>query len=265
MSDPVAVRKVAIDHHDALSAAFDGYYANLKKDPFTSAFTYGRVKLDRLVDELFSSLPKGAAILDVGSGTGEHLARAQQHGLIATGIEPAASMREVAKRNVPTARIEPGVATDLPFGDGEFDGLIQIEVLRYLHREDIRLALREARRVLRPGGRALFTLVNRWALDGFYLHNRLRQWRKGREFDNINPFCEFFTPAEAERELRAAGFDEVRIEGRLLAPLRLLYKLHPSIGRGVARLIERLDDRVHRHSWTHPFAGHLIAIGKVRG
>lgn len=263
MSKPAEVRQVAIDHHDAVSADFESLYANLKKDPFTNAFTYGRVKLDQLVDTLFSSLPEGAAILDIGCGTGEHLARAQRHGLVATGIEPAASMLEVAKRNVPGARIEQGVATDLPFGDGEFDGLIQIEVLRYLHRDDIREALKEARRVLRPGGVALFTLVNRWALDGFYVHNRIRQWRKGREFDNVNPFCEFFSPAEAERELRAAGFDEVRTEGRLLAPLRLLYKLHPSIGRGVARAVERLDDRLHGHSWAHPFAGHLIAIGRV--
>lgn len=263
MSNPAEVRQVAIDHHDAMAATFENFYENLKRDRFSTAFTYGRAKLDRMVDEMFDSLPRGGDFLDIGCGTGEHLARAQACGLHATGLEPARSMLEVARRNVPSARIEQGVATDLPFGDDEFDGLIQIEVLRYLHADDIRLAMTEARRVLRPGGIALFTLVNRWALDGFYIRNRIRQWRKGSEFDNVNPFCEFFSPGQAERAMRAAGFTDVRTEGRLLAPLRLAYKASPGLGKLLARGLERLDDKIHRWSWTRPFAGHLIVIGKA--
>src|SRR5207302_1722279 len=98
------------------------------------AFTYGRAKIDQMVDELFRSLPANAAILDVGCGTGEHLKRALGHGLQATGVEPAPAMLAAARRNVPDARIEDGVATSLPFGDAEFDAVIMIEVLRYLDR-----------------------------------------------------------------------------------------------------------------------------------
>jgi SAM-dependent methyltransferase len=262
MSNPAEVRRVAIDHHDRLSGTFVSFYSKLEKDRFTSSFTYGRAKLDRMIDDLFGSLPPGAKILDVGCGTGEHLKRARTHGLSATGLEPAPSMIEIARRNVPDARIEQGVATELPFGDGEFDAIIQVEVLRYLHRDDIRKALREAHRVLRPGGTLLVTLVNRWALDGFYLRQRSRQLLKRRAFDEVNPFCEFFSPGQAERELRAAGFAVARTEGRLFAPLRIAYKLVPSLGRRLAASLERLDDRLHTRRWTRPFAGHLIAIGK---
>lgn len=263
MSKPAEVRRVAIDHHDRVASTFVSYYSALEKDRFANSFTYGRSKLDRVIDELFASLPRGAAILDVGCGTGEHLKRAQNHGLVATGLEPAPSMIAVARDNVPGARIEQGVATELPFDDASFDAVIQVEVLRYLHRDDILQALRESRRVLRPGGTLLVTLVNRWALDGFYLRQRSRQLFKRRAFDETNPFCEFFTPGKARRLLREAGFAEARTEGRLLAPLRLAYKLSPRLGGRLAAALERFDDRLHRQSWTRPFAGHLIAIGKA--
>jgi SAM-dependent methyltransferase len=136
-------------------------------------------------------------------------------------------------------------------------------VLRYLDRTDTEKALREARRVLKPGGRLFVTLVNRWALDGFYLLQRARQLLRRRRFDAINPYCLFHSPASAKRDLQAAGFDEVRTEGRLLAPLRIAYKVSEGFGGWLASKIEKLDDRVHRQRLTQPFAGHLIAIGRV--
>lgn len=259
------VRQVAIEHHHLAAPAFEAAYAALERSKFSNAFTYGRAKIDEMVDELFALLPKGSSILDVGCGTGEHLKRAQRHGLSATGLEPAEGMMEAARRNVPEARLEKGVANRLPFGDAEFDAVLMIEVLRYLDDNDIRTALEEARRVLRPGGFIFVTLVNRWALDGFYVHQRFRQLRKRREFDERNPFCEFFTPRRAREALRQAGFSAVRTEGRLLAPIRIVEKVSKRAFTKLASVIDRFDDRVHRLRWTKPFAGHLIAIGRVPG
>lgn len=265
MSASKDIRQVAVNHHHKKVGEFEAWYAELEKDKYANAFTYGRAKLDRMVDDLFRSLPKGGAILDVGCGTGEHLKRAQGHGLVATGVEPAQAMRESALRNLPGTKIVPGVATELPFEDNSFDAVLMIEVLRYLHRSDIKVALQEARRVLRPGGVLLVTLVNRWALDGFYLLQRVRQWRKGSEYDEVNPFCEFFSPRQAERELSEAGFAEVRTEGRLFGPMRMVYKASPKLGRWLASLVDRADDGFHKWRWTRGLAGHLIAIGKVAG
>jgi ubiquinone/menaquinone biosynthesis C-methylase UbiE len=263
MSRAEDIRQVAIDHHHLVAANFEAEYAALEKSRFSSAFTYGRAKLDQLVDGLFSELPRKASILDVGCGTGEHLKRALRHGLKASGVEPAPAMLAIARRNVRDARIEGGVATSLPFGDCEFDAVIMIEVLRYLDRADIEQALREARRVLRPGGRLLVTLVNRWSLDGFYLHQRLRQLINRSSYNETNPFCLFHTPASAARMLQLAGFSDVRTEGRLFGPIRIAYKISERLGRVAAAAIEPLDDRLHRARWTKPFAGHLIAIGRA--
>lgn len=259
------IRQVAIGHHHRLAADFQSWYEDLEKSRFASAFTYGRYQLDHMVDDLFRSLPKGSSILDVGCGTGEHLKRALRNGLKATGVEPAEGMLEVARQNVPNAEVIQGVATKLPFKDQQFDAVIMIEVLRYLHRSDVELALQEARRVLRPGGAILATLVNRWALDGFYLLQRARQLFKSSQFNEKNPYCLFFTPGEAEQLLREAGFTNVRAEGRMLAPLRIAYKLGAGVGGAIASAVEGLDNRLHRASVARPFAGHLIAIGQVPG
>ena len=259
------IRQAAIDSHDRTADKFVGWYDALKRSRFSNAFAYGRSKIDALVDELYESLPKGGKVLDVGCGTGEHLQRALDHGLRASGLEPAPAMLEVARRNVPRAEIEQGVATALPYKDAQFDLVIMVEVLRYLDRADTEKALAEARRVLKPGGKLFVTLVNRWALDGFYILQRARALVRRREFDHRNPYCLFHTPASAKRDLGRAGFDEVRTEGRLLAPLRIAYKASDNFGGWLARRLERLDDRLHRHSWTKPFAGHLIAIGQVCG
>ena len=257
------IRQAAIDSHDREAGKFVAWYDALNQSRFSNAFAYGRSKIDALVSELFGSLPKGGKVLDVGCGTGEHLHRALDAGLKAYGVEPAPAMLEVARRNVPGAEIKQGVATSLPYGDGEFDMVMMVEVLRYLDRADTELALREARRVLKPGGLIFVTLVNRWALDGFYVLQRARALVKRRQFDEVNPYCLFHTPASAKRDLAKAGFSDVRIEGRLLAPLRIAYKASERLGGWLASKIEKADDRLHGAKWTQPFAGHLIAIGRV--
>lgn len=257
------IRKAAIDSHDRDAAKFEDWYDALDRSRFSNAFTYGRSKIDGLVGQLFDSLPRGAKVLDVGCGTGEHLRRAARQGLKPSGIEPAPAMLEFARRNVPDADIRQGVATELPFKIGEFDLVIMVEVLRYLDRTDTQTALKEARRVLKPGGLLLVTLVNRWALDGFYVLQRARQLLRRRQFDEVNPYCLFHSPGSARRDLEEAGFSEVRTEGRLLAPLRIAYKLNERVGGWLAEKVEKLDDRLHQARFTRPFAGHLIAIGRV--
>lgn len=255
------IRQAAIDSHDRTADKFVGWYEALGRSRFSNAFAYGRSKIDALIAEQFAELPAGSKVLDVGCGTGEHLQRAIDAKLEANGLEPAPAMLEIARRNVPEADIRQGVATSLPYPDGQFDLLIMVEVLRYLDRPDTEKALAEARRVLKPEGRLFVTLVNRWALDGFYILQRARALAKGRGFDAENPYCLFHTPASAERDLRRAGFREVRIEGRMLAPLRIAYKLGESFGGKIARALEVLDDRLHKRRWARRFAGHLIVIG----
>jgi ubiquinone/menaquinone biosynthesis C-methylase UbiE len=157
----------AIAEHDAQAQDFDAFYRTMQQDYRRSSFAYGRKKVEEVLHQTLMELPAGGQVLDIGCGTGAQLRYCLEHGFGATGLEPAAAMRAIARRNNPHIPIMDGVATDLPFPDGRFDLALAIEVFRYLGREDIQQAYREMIRVVKPGGRLFFTMVNRYALDGF--------------------------------------------------------------------------------------------------
>ena len=98
------------------------------------------------------------SVLEIGAGTGANL------GLYDSSIdrlvvtEPETPMlrrlQRAAHEHMPHARVLQASAEDLPFDDGSFDTVVSTLVLCGVG-EQAR-ALREARRVLRPGGQLLF-------------------------------------------------------------------------------------------------------------
>ena len=258
---PEQIRGIAVEHHTQVVDRFEKYYRTMTDDRFSNAFTYGRHKIDVALDEELKRLPAGAAVLDVGCGTGEYIKRLRAQGFEISGVEPSPAMREVAVRSSAGATIVDGLASSLPFESGTFDFAFVIEVYRYLHREDVNRSFAELLRVLKPGGRFFLTMVNRWALDGFYVLQVARELLGGGSADTKHPHCEFFTPKELERALRQGGATDVRVFGRMLAPLRFAYKV-PGLGRRLGASLDALDDLVHQTSLSTPFAGHLIAVGQ---
>lgn len=107
----------------------------------------------RLLREL--GVDGATAIAEVGCGSGALLARLQQLAPAArlAGIEPDAELRALAQERVPAAEILDGGADALPLADASVDAIVLRFVLQHL--ADPVAALREARRVLRPGGVAV--------------------------------------------------------------------------------------------------------------
>ena len=88
-------------------------------------------------------------------------------------------MVEISKKKFNFSdRIKLGTAQEIPFEDNYFDCLIMIEVLRYFDLNDIKKALKESHRVLKPGGKIFCTFVNKWSLDFFICFKNKTTFKK---------------------------------------------------------------------------------------
>jgi ubiquinone/menaquinone biosynthesis C-methylase UbiE len=108
---------------------------------------------ERVLREL--GVDRAGTLVEVGCGSGALLARLHElaPGARLVGVEPDADLRERARGRVPPADVVDGSAGALPLGDASVDAVVLRFVLQHL--ADPVAALREARRVLRPGGVAV--------------------------------------------------------------------------------------------------------------
>ena len=110
------------------------------------------------VKSMMASLPEGAALLDIGCGTGDMLRIFSElcPAAALTGLDFSPNMLKAAEanlRDVPNLTLQQGNALDLPFPDASFDGVSISFALR--NTADYLRALQEAFRVLKAGGMLL--------------------------------------------------------------------------------------------------------------
>jgi SAM-dependent methyltransferase len=178
--------------------------------------------LDRVAS--FLDAHDDAHILDVGSGTGSlavaALERWPRHRV--TGIDPAGGMLEVARRTADEQldqsvarrfRAEVASADRLPFEDGAFDVAISSFVLQLV--DDREVALREVRRVLKPG--ATFAWVAWERTERAYEPDRIaNEILDEAGFDPPEPDSrpgDLESAAATEAEMERAGYRDVVVQG----------------------------------------------------
>jgi SAM-dependent methyltransferase len=114
---------------------------------------WSRALAPRFLD--WARLPAGAAVLDVGSGTGALSEAVVKHGARRlVGIDSSAAYVDHAAAQVPRGsadvRFECGDAQNLPFADETFDAVVSGIALNFI--PNPARAAREMRRVVKPGG-----------------------------------------------------------------------------------------------------------------
>jgi len=159
----------------------------------------------------------GVRILDVACGPGLWTAAALRRGASLVGVDLSPGMVEEARRVNPGGEFLVGDAERLELGDRSFDAVtchFGIQMLGEPER-----GLREALRVLRPGGHYAFTAWCAVERSDFFRIVRGAIARHGDPAlklpDGPRQF-EYGTAAECERGLREAGFVEVSARELLL-------------------------------------------------
>jgi SAM-dependent methyltransferase len=117
--------------------------------------------LERAIERL--GLPQGADILDAGCGSGRNMVELAHHGIV-SGIELSHTSVDLARQRGVGEVVE-GSVMDMPFEDASFDLTVSLDVIEHL--EDDVGALRELRRVTKPGGALLVTVpAYQWLWSG---------------------------------------------------------------------------------------------------
>ena len=248
----------AVRVHHEQAAEFDDRYRVLNRDIYDSTFTYGRSKIEALIDRTLADLSPGARVLDAGCGTGFTVGRLRGQGFEVVGVEPADEMRRRAQAANPGATIVEGDIEALPFPDASFDALISIEVVRYL--ADPSRALTECARVLRPGGVAFITAAPRWSLNGYALVNLVTSRVPVPTFTHVKH--SFMSARSARRSMVDAGFASVDVRGAFLGPWHVLQRFLPGVARATMRALEPVDELLADRPVLRDLSNHLVLIGR---
>jgi tellurite methyltransferase len=187
-----------------------------KREEFRRREPYPRVS------EFAQLLKERAArrVLDLGCGTGRHLILLAKEGFEVYGLDISPTGLEEARRWLEEeglrAELKEGDMTSLPYPEGFFDGAISIHVIYHGTLEQMRKAIGELHRTLRPGGLALLTFQSR------------RSYRYGRGVE-LEPHT--FAPDVGPDAGIPHHFSDLRELGELLEEfivreLRLVERLH---------------------------------------
>lgn len=187
-----------------------------------------------------------ARILDVGCGLGLYVRRFRDLSADVHGVDIDPDKVRQASETLPNIR--QGSADHLPYPDSYFDVVLSHEVLE--HVGDDAAAVREAYRVLKPGGRLIIFVPNRF----YPLETHGIYWRGTYHFGNIplvnylpNPLRNHLCPhvraytGAGLRRLFADLPGKIIVQRRIFAGYDNIVARHPQLGAWLRRVTYALE------------------------
>ena len=166
----------------------------------------GKIRFQRRVEMLTSGLPDNANVLELGCGTGLFTYEFANKPIKLTAIDISPDLLEEAKKIISACNVSFKLenAYEMSFPDNSFDAVIGSSVLHHL---DIKKALHEIYRVLKPGGIIRFTEPN--MLNPQIALQKNIPWLKKRLGDSPDETAFFAGPIK--RMLDKYGFRNIEV------------------------------------------------------
>jgi SAM-dependent methyltransferase len=230
--------------------AHGAHIAGRAEEVWNWSGTAGRRRWARRVAMLTGLIPDDATVLEVGCGTGlftRELAGARYQTMsidISLDLLRQARIRCAGQAGISFA-IQNGYSTAI-----RSDSVDVVVGMSVLHHLDLAAALREFQRVLRPGGRLLFSEPN--MLNPIILVQKNIPWVKRRAGDSPDETA--FIRWRLGRALRAHGFEVERIE-----PFDFL---HPATPGSAVPAVDRLSRWLEAIPLVREIAGSLFIVAR---
>ena len=192
------------------------------------------------------ALAPGRSALELGCGTGVFLRRVARSGATIRGLDLSQDLLALARQELASflnVTLDCGNAEQLPYGNGSYDAVYGSSILHHL---DPLLALQETFRVLRSGGRLVFTepnLLNPQVMAMFHL-------APAKPHLGVSPDERAFSRFRALVWLRELGFRGVSVE-----PFDFL---HPASPPRWMEAIDRLGALAETVPLLRELAGSLL-------
>ncbi len=138
-------------------------------------------------------------VLEIGTGPGRIAAEVVKKNVCFTGVDLSRTMVQACQRRIGPGHvlIHHDVSKGLPFPDEAFDYIYSIRVLKYVH--DLPCLLRDAHRVLAPGGTFLFSMSNQHSINALQMRQHVTYHR--------------YSIKSVKEMLGRCGFSSVRLIG----------------------------------------------------
>jgi len=171
-------------------------------------------------------LYEGQKVAVIGCGGGREFEYLLKKQIILVGVDFSRGMLDKAKEKIQKlakhfsdrkllsyVSLIQADAANLPFGDSEFDLVFCLASLNYF--PNYEKSLLEMNRVVKPGGKVIVTVINRWELSAFVkrIPSVLKIFKGGGGKKTSSVFRKTFTMKEMKELYRKAGLNVCRVEG----------------------------------------------------
>jgi SAM-dependent methyltransferase len=209
----------------------------------------GRERLRRRAEYLieYGNLKPGEVALELGCGKGLYTRELDKSGATIAPIDISWDLLHAAKASGSHAGYHVGDAHRMPFRNETFDAIVGVSVL---HHMELAPVLAECRRVLKPGGRFVFSEPNMRNPQIFFQKNI--PFIKRMLGDSPDETA--FTKSGVRKELEESGYRVVSV-----TPFDFL---HPWVPRALIGIVDATGRGIEKIPLLKEIAGSLLIVAE---